>query len=143
MDHLTDSPEPRIVTAAGGLVLDGEGAQARVLVVHRPAYDDWTLPKGHVDPGEQIMTAAVREVQEETGVRSIIVSTLGATTHPVGETLKRVHWFLMRLDADSPAPQERAADAEVDIATWWSLAEAAERLTYPSERDLLMAASVA
>jgi 8-oxo-dGTP diphosphatase len=141
MDGPTETPRPRTVTAAGGLVLRGEGERTEVLVVHRPAYDDWTLPKGHVDPGEQLMTAAVREVEEETGVLGLVVSALGETAHPVGDTQKRVHWFLMRPDAGSPEPELRPPDDEVDTAAWCSLDEASQRLTYRSERELLAAAT--
>jgi 8-oxo-dGTP diphosphatase len=143
MENPTATPGQRTVTAAGGLVLDGHGPGTRVLVVHRPAYDDWTLPKGHVEPDERLEAAAVREVHEETGVRGLVVSHLGATTHPVGDTIKHVHWFLMRPDAGSADPRERIADEEVDAAVWWPLAEAIRRLTYPSERQLLAGAVAA
>ena len=61
------------VEAAGGVVLDGEG---RVAVVHRPRHDDWSLPKGKLDPGESFEDAALREVEEETGVRGRLVREL-------------------------------------------------------------------
>ncbi len=141
MDEPTETPTPRTVTAAGGVVLRAEDGQEQVLVVHRPAYDDWTLPKGHVDLGEAVMAAAVREVEEETGVRGLVVSELGETTHPVGDTQKHVHWFLMRPGVGSPDPHRRPPDDEVDMAVWWSLDEASERLTYRSEREMLAAAT--
>ena len=55
------------IQAAGGVVVDDRNST--VLIVHRPRYDDWSLPKGHVDPGETFEQAALREVFEETGVR--------------------------------------------------------------------------
>lgn len=116
---------------------------ARVLVIHRPAYDDWTLPKGHLDPGEGPEEAAVREVEEETGVRARIVAAIGSTEHEVmladGPASKRVHWFLMHPTdrTAETAPSERTADAEVDTATWWPIDSALTDLTHTSERDLV------
>jgi 8-oxo-dGTP pyrophosphatase MutT (NUDIX family) len=130
----------RRVVAAGGVVLEREGPVRRVLVVHRPAYDDWSLPKGHVDPGEDLAAAALREVHEETGVAAEIVAPVGTTEHEVelrsGPATKRVHWFLMhRLDGSDPAT--RAPDDEVDRAAWWSTDVALRDLTHSGERTLL------
>jgi 8-oxo-dGTP pyrophosphatase MutT (NUDIX family) len=135
-ERSTDRP---VIVAAGGVVRDGAGRAGRVLVVHRPAYDDWTLPKGHVDAGEDAPSAALREVLEETGIRARLVSTLPSTEHAVGHALKRVHWFLMCPTEEAGAPIGRGSDGEVDAAEWWPFATAAERLTYASERALLVA----
>ncbi len=132
--------------AAGGVVLrvrassdDRSDATAlastEVLLVHRVAYDDWSLPKGHVDPGETDLDAALREVFEETGVRAEIVKDLGETQHAIRSGTKRVHWFSMREIAGDPA--SRPADSEVDIARWIPVDEALQRLTYENERELL------
>lgn len=129
-----------VVVAAGGLVIDGTGAEAKVLVVHRPTHDDWSLPKGHVDPGERPEEAALREVAEETGVTAAIVRAAGTTEHAVVSdgrpALKRVHWFVMRPVSDSD-PATRPPDTEVDRATWWPVGTALSALTHVGERTLL------
>ena len=63
-----DPGEEAEVLAAGGVVVRGAGAAARIAVIHRPKYEDWTLPKGKLDPGEGFEQAALREVEEETGL---------------------------------------------------------------------------
>ncbi len=136
LDGADDAP----IIAAGGVVLDGEGQDLRVLVVHRPSYDDWSFPKGHVDAGETVAEAALREVREETGLEARIVQEAGTTEHtvPVGtrSRAKRVHWFLMRAVATS-APATPAPDPEVDHRGWWTIDVALERLSYANEQDLL------
>ena len=68
-----------VVRAAGGLI-PRSGAHGReVLVVHRPRYDDWTFPKGKADDGESDEDCALREVDEETGLRCVLESAAGAT----------------------------------------------------------------
>ena len=69
------------VKAAGALVWRENGKHLEVLLVHRPRYDDWSIPKGKVDPCESVRTCAVREVAEETGVQVIL-----------GQPLSRVHY---------------------------------------------------
>lgn len=145
-----DDPAPQRVPpvrAAGGVVLAQDAALGRVvLVVHRPAHADWSLPKGHIDPGETAPVTAVREVREETGVDARIVAELGTTEHRVRvpyPTTKQVHWFTMRptgpIDADGHDAVElvRMPDAEVDVVAWWPTDRALIELTYDGERELL------
>ena len=83
------------VEAAGGVVVR-TGAGPEVAVVHRPRYDDWSLPKGKLDPGESFEDAALREVEEETGVRCRLRGALEPSSyrdHKGREKL--VRWFLM------------------------------------------------
>lgn len=118
------------VRAAGGVVVrDGE-----VLVVHRPRYDDWTLPKGKVEPGEADEQCALREVHEETGLRCVLGQELAATCHvDASGRPKRVRWWRMRPVADDGlVPNE-----EVDELRWLGAAAAAALLTYPGDRELL------
>src|ERR671915_2359890 len=87
---------PDEVQAAGGVVVrDG-----KVLLVHRPRYDDWTLPKGKLDPGESFEDAALREVEEETGVRCRLVRELPPTRYEVGGHPKIVRYWQMEPEAE-------------------------------------------
>jgi ADP-ribose pyrophosphatase YjhB (NUDIX family) len=144
----SDAGRARTVVAAGGVVIDARpaapGAGPSVLVVHRPAYDDWSLPKGHVDPGEDVEAAALREVAEETGVRATVVSAAGTTEHTVraarGRGAQVVHWFVMRPASDDDPdddPTLRPVDDEVDRAEWWPVPHALDALTHAGERALL------
>jgi 8-oxo-dGTP diphosphatase len=134
----------RVVVAAGGVVLRTLDDVPHVLVVHRPRYDDWSLPKGHLDAGEGLQEAAVREVEEETGVLGRIVAPAGTTEHPItlaeGNAIKRVHWYVMHPTATSD-PSTRPADEEVDVAAWWPVMRALTDLTHAGERALLRLAS--
>ena len=127
-------PQP-IVLAAGGVVWRPSPRWRRVYaLVHRPAYDDWTLPKGKVDAGETIEEAAVREVGEEIGLRCQIGRTLGTTSYIDRKGRpKVVHYWLMRAGAGRFTPTE-----EVDQVRWLPIGEALRLLTYERDRTLLM-----
>src|SRR6185436_9217066 len=96
---LAHMQEERI--AAGGVVIATDAAgTSRVLLVHRPAYDDWSFPKGKADPGETIEQTALREVREETGINCRIIRALPSTRYEYltgagGPRAKVVHYFLM------------------------------------------------
>jgi 8-oxo-dGTP pyrophosphatase MutT (NUDIX family) len=116
-----------LVRAAGGIVVrDG-----RVLLVHRPKYDDWSFPKGKLEEGESWETAAVREVEEETGLRATVGEEVGRTHYVVLQGPKEVRYYRMTADGE-PYPQH-----EVDEVRWVPLAEAAEVLTHARDRELL------
>ena len=139
------------VLAAGGIVLTTTVEGLHVLVVHRPAHSDWSLPKGHVEAGEEVTAAALREVHEETGVAVVVTGDAGTTEYRVAldgaAAQKRVHWFTMRPDASDGDPFARAAtrtpDAEVDRAEWWPVERALRALTHASDRDLLRRTALA
>ena len=118
--------------AAGGAVVRG----GTVLVVHRPRYDDWSLPKGKLDPGESFEDAAVREVLEETGVRCRLVRELEAHSYTDDQGRpKVVRWWLMEAVADGV----HEPDAEVDEVRWVALADAPALLSYDHDRRLVAA----
>jgi len=119
-----------VVRAGGGVVVDAEG---RVAVVHRPKYDDWTLPKGKLFDGEEPLAGALREVEEETGHRCIAVESLGALeyTDRQGRTKVVDYWLMEPVDgAFSPGD-------EVDETRWLLHAEAEELLTFGRDADIV------
>ena len=116
-----------MIRAAGGIVIrDGE-----ILLVHRERYDDWSLPKGHVDPGETWEEAALREVREETGLRCELGAYVGASHYDVRGEPKEVRYWRMSSD-DEAVPSN-----EVDAVRWVALAGARDALSYARERELL------
>jgi 8-oxo-dGTP diphosphatase len=119
------------VEAAGGVVMrDG-----RLALVHRPRYDDWTLPKGKLDPHESFEDAALREVFEETGLRCRLVRELPAVEYQARSRPKIVRYWLMEVDDETPfVPGD-----EVDEVRWVEPAEALEVLTYARDREVLLA----
>jgi len=120
------------VHAAGGLVVRDDG---RVAVIHRPRYDDWSLPKGKLDPGESFEDGALREVAEETGIRGRIVSELDPVRYVDRKGRdKLVRWYRMELDGD---PAAFAPNDEVDELRWLTPAQARDLLTYDHDRALL------
>jgi len=121
-----DEPE---VKAAGGVVRrDG-----RIAVVHRPRYDDWSLPKGKLDPGETWEEAALREVREETGLECSLVKELSSTSyHDRKGRSKLVRYWLMDVVGGEFAPND-----ETDELRWLTPAEAAPLLTYPRDKELV------
>ena len=120
------------VLAAGGVVVRDDG---RVAVIHRPRYDDWSLPKGKLDPGESFEDGAVREVLEETGVRGRIVAELEPTSYVDRKGRdKLVRWYRMELDGD---PSVFAPNDEVDELRWMTPDEAGTLLSYDHDRALV------
>jgi 8-oxo-dGTP diphosphatase len=121
------------VRAAGGVVVrDG-----LVALVHRPRYDDWTLPKGKLDNGESFEEAALREVEEETGLRARLVRELPPVNYEVRGRPKVVRYWLMDVESDGGF----VANDEVDEVRWVEPAEARALLTYDRDRDVLAAAA--
>lgn len=123
------------IRAAGAVVLRPGEAEPEVLVVHRPRYDDWSLPKGKLDEGESTPAAAVREVAEETGVRIRLSTPLDTTRYRTDQGRKEVHWWIgVPLDSGAAA----AVDIdEVDEVAWWPASKALKKLTQESEQELV------
>jgi 8-oxo-dGTP pyrophosphatase MutT (NUDIX family)/phosphohistidine phosphatase SixA len=122
------------VRAAGGVLYRPAGDGPEVALVHRPRYDDWSLPKGKLDNGEHPLAGAVREVHEETGVPGRPELRLPTVAYELPDsTPKTVDYWLMRAGAEG----EVQDTDEVDRLEWLPLPAAAERLSYDDERDLL------
>ena len=126
----------RVILAAGAVlwrVADSDAAaEPLVAVVHRPRYDDWSLPKGKVDPGETEPVTAVREVFEETGFAAVLGRRLAAVSYPVEGDVKHVRYWAARALGG-----EFTANEEVDELLWLPSKEALKRLQYPDDRKVL------
>ena len=149
--------DPRVERAAGGVVWRVGNQGAEVLLVHRPAYRDWTFPKGKLDRGESLIECARREVMEETGVRPLIGRFLGRVAYYKRNGLsknggkyrrvegqerngysngeirrKEVHYWAMQAEGAA-----FAACDEVDSVRWVPERDLADRVTYETEQELV------
>ena len=126
------TPDPE-VRAAGGVVWRESDGGPEVAVVHRPRYDDWSLPKGKLRPGEDWLAGALREVEEETGLRAEPGEELEPARYPDRKGRdKLVRWWKMRaLDGDFQ-PND-----EVDELRWLAPSEAIELLDYDHDQRLV------
>jgi len=129
-------PERAQSKAAGAVVHRAVPTGLELVLVHRPKYDDWSLPKGKLDAGESWEAAALRELHEETGQRG----RLGRELDPVFYAdrkgrAKAVRYWLV--ESDPALSEPFAASDEVDEILWTSPDEAAERLTYDLDRGVV------
>jgi 8-oxo-dGTP diphosphatase len=127
-------PVNKAVLAAGAVLwrLNGDSATPEIAIIHRPRYDDWSLPKGKVDPGETEPVTAVREVREETGYSSRLGRRLVAVSYPVEQGIKKVRYW-----AAATVGGEFIPNAEVDELKWLPVADAMKQLEYPHDRKVL------
>ncbi len=125
-----------VVRAAGGAVVrEGDGG-LEVVIVHRPKYDDWTLPKGKTERGESDEDCAVREVEEETGLHCELLEELESSSYSDASGRPKVaRYWLMR-----PVGGRLRPTREIDDACWVPLAEAEIKLTY--DRDVRVLDSI-
>jgi 8-oxo-dGTP diphosphatase len=127
-----------VVRAAGGVVRrrDDNGTY-RLAVVHRPKYNDWSLPKGKVDQGESDEQAALREVEEETGLRCKLGPEIGTTLYRDAKGRpKQVRYWRME-PRDTGEPPEFRPNDEIDELRWCSAADAGKLLSYDHDRKLV------
>jgi 8-oxo-(d)GTP phosphatase len=134
---MAPTSRPGEVRAAGAVVL----RRAQVLLVHRPAYDDWSFPKGKLDRGELAPVAAVREVGEETGVRVRLGVPLATQSYPNGRGTKVVDYWVGRVVGDSDV-SGYLVNAEIDEVDWVPVDKADKRLSYSRDRATLAEALV-
>ena len=119
---------------AAGVVVSRPGRE--VLLVHRPAYDDWSFPKGKLDRGERAAVAAVREVGEETGLHVRLGPPLTPQRYPVRGGTKTVHYWAGRVVGDDDV-SGYLVNHEIDDVAWVAREEAVRRLTYDHDRATL------
>jgi 8-oxo-dGTP diphosphatase len=122
------------VRAAGAVLWRRKAGAVQVALVHRPKYDDWSFPKGKLDPGETHAQAAVREVQEETACAGELGTELAGTSYVDGKGRpKTVRYWAMELQRrDTFTPND-----EVDEVRWFAPDVAASRLTYAYDVEVL------
>jgi 8-oxo-dGTP pyrophosphatase MutT (NUDIX family) len=126
--------EPCDVRAAGAVVTRKGG---EVLLVHRPKYDDWSFPKGKLDPGEHAVTAAVREAAEETGLDVCLGPALAPQRYQLANgRWKSADYWVARVVGSDDVSGYRPND-EIDAVEWLDWKDAERRLTYDYDRDTL------
>jgi 8-oxo-(d)GTP phosphatase len=128
-------PESRLIKAAGAVAWrPGPNGGPEILLVHRKKYDDWSLPKGKVEPGEQLPVTAVREVLEEGGAHLTLGRRLASVRYNVGGRPKRVHYW----SAAIASLDERAIpNDEVDRIEWVDADRAVDRVSYRHDHGVL------
>lgn len=123
------------IRAAGAVLYRSSGQGTEVALIHRPRRDDWSFPKGKLEPGEHALIAAVREVTEETGIRPVLGRPLATVRYQVEGRPKRVDYWASRVD--DPPPHPAFIPGEVDAVEWLPVRAARERLTYAHDGKLL------
>lgn len=125
------------IRAAGVVLLRRTGPVPEVLIVHRPHYNDWSLPKGKLDPGEQEIHTAIRECDEETGFQAVLGPRLPSLHYLVDGVPKVVHFWSAHSSSDegfTPGP-------EVDAIRWIPVDESRNLLSHAAEAELVARAA--
>jgi 8-oxo-(d)GTP phosphatase len=125
-------PVSEAIVSAGAVLWRPAAHGIEVLLVHRPKYDDWSLPKGKREPGEHVLLTAVREVLEETSVRPVLGPRLRAVEYLANGRPKHVDYWSALSAHDEAAPSH-----EIDRVSWLPLPQALDRLTYAHDADVI------
>lgn len=133
MSRSKSAAKVRVVPAAGAVLYRMEGGVPHCAVAHRTRYDDWSLPKGKVDPGESLPTTAVREIGEETGFDCVLESLIGMTAYPLKENIRKevTYWSARALGG------RFEPNTEVDELRWLPVDAAKELVSYALDRKIL------
>jgi len=130
-----NKPESKLIRAAGAVAWRPDaGGEPEILLVHRTKYDDWSLPKGKTEPGEQLPVTAVREVLEEGGAHLALGRRLVSVRYNVGGRPKRVHYWAARVTSTDV---HAVPNSEVDQIDWVPAARAVERVSYAHDHSVL------
>ena len=121
------------IRAAGTVTVDTSGSKPKILMVHRPGYDDWTIPKGKIRFNEFEAVAAHRETREETGATVRLDIPVNTISYSVGGGRKTVHYWR----AEPLSVKKRKPNKEVDQVVWLTPKNALKRLTYDDEKELV------
>ncbi|KKR81451.1 MAG: Nudix family hydrolase [Candidatus Daviesbacteria bacterium GW2011_GWA1_41_61] len=125
--------------SAGGVLFKEVDGEYYVAVIHRSKQNDWTLPKGHVEPGESLEDTALREVEEETNNKAVVLKKIGSFSYSVEDkekdiTYKRtVHWFLMKSKGDN----SHKLNFETDQVRWLKVDEDFSFMNYANDKSIL------
>jgi 8-oxo-(d)GTP phosphatase len=123
----------KIVSAAGAVLWRPSATESvEVAVIHRPRYDDWSLPKGKMDPGETEPVTTVRELFEETGHHAQLGRRLQNVSYPIDQGVKRVRYWAARSLGGEFTPGR-----EVDDLIWLSTSDAIKKVSYTHDRKVL------
>jgi 8-oxo-dGTP diphosphatase len=128
-----DRKKVDVIQSAGGLLWRDTQQGRELLLIHRPKYDDWTLPKGKLEPGESWTQAAIREVWEETGCKAEITSFAGCICYTYQGTPKVVLFWNMKVIGDCQFHPTK----EVDRIQWVKADELQKKLSYRDEKRLV------
>ncbi len=122
------------IEAAGGVIVDLSKRKPRYLLIHRPQYDDWSLPKGKLNSDERHRDAALREVKEETGLVCEVLAKLSPVSYMTANGhRKQVKYWLMQAVAGSFVRND-----EVDAVTWVKRSQAMSLLTHVHDQAVLV-----
>lgn len=130
-----DEEFKKTTLAAGAVLWRGDVNDIdsiEVACIHRPRYDDWSLAKGKVDPGESLVVTAVREIKEETGYDIRLGKLLGKTVYPVMDSTKEVYYWIAQVLGGEFEPND-----EVDEIRWLTFDDAKEIMSYDLDRQVL------
>ncbi|WP_232527758.1 NUDIX hydrolase [Microbacterium suaedae] len=129
-----------VVLAAGGVMWRYVEGELQVLLVHREKFRDWSFPKGKVDPGETLPETAVRELEEETGIRGILGPSLGDVQYhlPSGRE-KLVRYWAVEATPEAVSASTFRPNKEIAALEWLTIDAARQELSYPVDHDVLRA----
>jgi 8-oxo-dGTP diphosphatase len=133
MKSQREQPFVDVIEAAGGILWRKTALGRELALIHRPRYDDWTLPKGKREPGEQWQETALREVYEETSQQPTLKNFVGSIAYLANGVPKIVLFWNMAVAESTEFQPNR----EVNKMVWLPLEEALKKISYESERDLL------